>query len=68
MGVSLIMVHFRLFNAYKRYKILIKVKDADFAITVSTQSDCYQLNSLLFFLIQKVYENYVYFISTSLTY
>ena len=51
MGVTLITVNFRLFNAYKRYKVLIKVKDEDSAITVSTEiglSGCYQLNSILF--------------------
>ena len=30
-------VNFRLFNAYKWYKVLIKVKDEDSAITVSTE-------------------------------
>ena len=29
--------NFRLFNAYKKYKVLIKVKDEDSAITVSTE-------------------------------
>ena len=51
MGVSLITVNFRLFNTYKRYKVLIKVKDEDSAIALSTQiglSGCYQLNSIPF--------------------
>ena len=38
MGVTLITVNFTLFNAYKRYKVLIKVKDEDSAITVSTET------------------------------
>ena len=71
MGVTLInikRINFTLFNAYKKYKVLIKVKDEDSAITVSTEmglSGCYQLNSIQ---IQKVYEKYVYFISISLTF
>ena len=51
-------VNFRLFNAYKKYKVIIKVKDEDSAITVSTKiglSGCYQLNSILF-VFKKVYE------------
>ena len=51
MCVTLITINFRLFNANKKYKVLIKVKDEDSAFTVSTEirlSGCYQLNSILF--------------------
>ena len=45
-------VNFRLFNAYKKYKELTKVKDEDSeaVITVSTETGlrgCYQPNSIL---------------------
>ena len=49
---DLYQVNFTLFNAYRRYKVLIKVKGEDSVITVSTEigpSGCYQLNSILFF-------------------
>ena len=42
-------VNFRLFNAYRRYKV-IKVKDGDSAITVSAEiklCGCYHLNTTL---------------------
>ena len=48
MGVTLI----RLFNAYKKFKVLINVKDENSAITVSTEiglSACCQLNSIFLF-------------------
>ena len=68
-GMSLIMVNFRLFNGYKRYKVLIKVKNEDSAITVSTQiglSDSTELNSF-FFKYKTILKN-MYFISISLTF
>ena len=37
MCVTLITINFRLFNANKKYKVLIKVKDEDSAIAVSTE-------------------------------
>ena len=53
MCVTLITINFRLFNANKKYKVhvLIKVKDEDSAIMVSTEirlNGYYQLNSILF--------------------
>ena len=51
LGVSFITVNFRLLNAYKRCKVLIKVKNEDSAITVSTRiglSDSTELNSFFF--------------------
>ena len=53
-------VNFRLFNAYKRYKVLIKVKDEDSAITVSGLSGCYQLNSILFLNTKSISVFYLY--------
>ena len=55
-------INFRLFNAYKKYKVLIKVKDEHSTITESTEiglSGCYQLNSILF-VIKKIHDKYVY--------
>ena len=60
-NIILLSINFRWFNAYKRYKVLINVKDEDSSITLSTEivvSGCYistELNSF-FFLIQMVYE------------
>ena len=51
-------VNFSLFNAYKSYKVLIKVKDEHSAITVSTEiglSGCYQLNSIPFLNTKSIY-------------
>ena len=59
MGVTLITIK-RLTSDCLMYKVLIKVKDEDSAITVSTEiglSGCYQLNSILFFKYKKYVKN-----------
>ena len=51
MGVTLITIKRLTSHCLMRYKVLIKVKDEDSAITVSTEiglSGCYQLNSIFF--------------------
>ena len=56
-----------MFNAYKKCKVLIKVKDEDSAITVSTEigtSWVAAINWTQF--LKKVYEKYVYFGSTGI--